>query len=693
MDDWTEVTGFVSKSYADYRPRHAEAIEEIVSRAAPAVQEWAARELAKHRVPSEDFPTLLPTLQRIAQTGGFWEKTWDEAKRSATPNKWVYLNGQVEFHEQPFKALRGLAEREGNQEAGALANHWLAGNMLIPHGHKDAIAHGEITPDGHVLFLNTNADRNEVRDSVLKRTAGFGPWTAWNMDSTLHTMPNVANEYESLKHRQPTPEEVAAWHQLAAENTAHANYIRQHLNVNVTDNPEPYATPDDMINDIKNNRNFVVSQAFSDHPVWTPKQNVDFRTVHDVFGHAATGGDFGWEGENHACSTHHALLSPAAAKALTTECLGQTGWAMHNGGFGDQHIGFMNQTHNGLMAANANARPTTREELMQRALAPAGRSAASIGPINKSPHGPSPWSPEGRQKLFTIGIGNTDVPSFTSWVQEYAPSMIPFMRVQDGTGIFEGSPETSVSARFFDTDLKTVKHFLDFYGQQHPQEWGFGLEWGTGSTVYQNKANANGAAQGNLDTDDWTVHEAKADLNGSMVSLDVPEQYHSTLAVKGGEKPKDLHMTLAYLPEGIKDPSGVANLLNDVAGKMKPPMATIKKLDQFPETADKDIPHIATLEGDQLHDLHQAVAAGLKALGENVSEKHDFTPHITLKYTRPDEEFEHHTDLKGMQLHFPALHLHEGGDVQEFQLGKSPMAMSAHGPMGITQDDDWMIWG
>jgi 2'-5' RNA ligase len=185
----------------------------------------------------------------------------------------------------------------------------------------------------------------------------------------------------------------------------------------------------------------------------------------------------------------------------------------------------------------------------------------------------------------------------------------------------------------------------------------------------------------------------KADLNGSMVSMDVPEQYHSALAVKGGEKPKDLHMTLAYLPEGIKDPSGVANLLNDVAGKMKPPSATIKKLDQFPETADKDIPHIATLEGDQLHDLHQAVAAGLKALGENVSEKHDFTPHITLKYTRPDEEFEHHTDLKGMQLHFPALHLHEGGDVQEFQLGKSPMAMSAHGPMGITQDDDWMIWG
>lgn len=699
MEDWVVVG---PDAFSRYRPRTAEAIEEILKRTDPSVRFWASRELKKQRVPADDYEAILPTLGRIAsritpQALGYM--TWEQAKVAL--NNWVYLNGQVAFSDRPFEGLRGLAEREGNQEAKALANHWLVGNNIIPAGHKDAIATGEMTNDGHVLILNTNADRNAVRDAVLTRT-GSVRWSAWNMDFSRNNMPHVANEYEALKTRRPTSEEIAAWHKLAAENAAHANYIRQHLNVQVTDEDEPYPDAHTMINDIKQNRNFVVSRANSEHPIWTPEQNVDFRTVHDVFGHAASGGDFGWDGENHACSTHHALSSPEAAKALTTECLGQTGWAIHNGGFGDQHIGFMPVTHSRLLQSNQGAPPATREQLMQMALTPRGRVAAPVGPIQPSPYGPSNWSPQGQQKLFTLGIGNTTADEFMSWVQQNAPSMIQFMRITDGTGLFEGSPETSVAVRVFDTPLPKVKQFLDFYGKSHPQEWGFGLEWGNGSTVYQNKFNDGSVAEGNLEGDDWTqvretsstprlnnytrkddwqpVRTGAADLNGSMVSLDVPPEYHGQLAVRGGEKPKNLHLTLAYLPEGIKDESGVASMLNDIATKMKPVRGTIKKLDAFPKTKDGDIPQIAHIEGDDIHSLQQAVAAGLKGLGENVSEKYDFNPHVTLKYTQPDEEFEHpNPDIKGMELHFPAVHLHQGGDIQEFQLGKSP----------VTARNDW----
>ncbi len=512
----------VSRSFQSFKPRTAEAIEEIVSRAPSNVRAWAARELKKGRVPSSDYDALLPTLQRIADRGNFWEKTWKEA---AGVQNWAYLNGRVHFADRPFEALRALAEGEGNQEAKALANHWLAGNTIIPPGHKDAIAHGELTPDGHVLFLNTNADRNQVRDAVLQRTA------------------------------------------------------------------------------------------------------------------------------------------------------------------------------------------------------------AGIGPIQRSPYGPSAWSPEGQRKRFTVYIGNTSTHKFLNWLQQAKPEMLNFIHVKGGVGVFQGQPEGSTAIDIFDTPLPAVKQFLDFYGKYHPEEWGFGLDWGHGSQVYRNKFNDDTVADADEDTlnksmepddqaevgvnkgpdwaeepnqnqrafsrrhDDWMpVREAKADLNGTMVSLDVPKEHQGQLAVRGGERPHNLHCTLAYMPNGVKDHAGVARLLNDVAGKFGPQKATIKKLDQFDETKDKDIPHIALLEGDQLHDMATAVRSGLKALGEEVNEKFDFKPHITIAYKKPDEEFEHpNPELEGSEINFPSMHLHQAGDIQEFQLGKQ-MAYSSHGPMGTSQDDDWMIW-
>lgn len=188
----------------------------------------------------------------------------------------------------------------------------------------------------------------------------------WNMDHSRHNIEDVAAGYEALPKYDPKAEH--AWQQLAAESKKHADYIRQHLNVTETDNPEPYDTSEDMIRDIRNNRNFVVSTANSEHPIWTPEQNVDFRIVHDVFGHAATEGDFGWHGENDACSTHFALSSPHAQKALATECLGQTGYAIHRGNFTDQKVGFIPGLHEGLAAANEDTPIPTQAQLMQRAL-------------------------------------------------------------------------------------------------------------------------------------------------------------------------------------------------------------------------------------------------------------------------------------------------------------------------------------
>lgn len=137
------------------------------------------------------------------------------------------------------------------------------------------------------------------------------------------------------------PKAVPAWKALADDSVHRMEVLANQLQIEVVDDPEPYATSQEMADDIHRNRHFYVSRANSSHPVWTVDQNVAFRTVHDVLGHAVAGGDFGWQGENLACAAHFPLLSPLAQQALFTECLAQTAYAIFYRGFGPQKVALL----------------------------------------------------------------------------------------------------------------------------------------------------------------------------------------------------------------------------------------------------------------------------------------------------------------------------------------------------------------
>src|SRR6185503_1544358 len=64
----------------------------------------------------------------------------------------------------------------------------------------------------------------------------------------------------------------------------------------------------------------------SDHPLLTNAQNVRFRAVHDVFGHAANGFEFGPRGELNAAAHHARMFSDEGRAALLTETHGQTAY-------------------------------------------------------------------------------------------------------------------------------------------------------------------------------------------------------------------------------------------------------------------------------------------------------------------------------------------------------------------------------
>jgi hypothetical protein len=159
------------------------------------------------------------------------------------------------------------------------------------------------------------------------------------------------------------------WRELAQDSVDRAAGIGLLLEVEETEDPEPYPDAFAMCADIVGGH-FLVSTAHCEHPLWTPAQNIAFRTVHDVLGHYAAsvaagwkpdfatiddfavidgmiGGEpqhfavaaFDWEGENTACLAHvRLLLSRESRLALFCECIAQTAYAIERGGFTTQKV-------------------------------------------------------------------------------------------------------------------------------------------------------------------------------------------------------------------------------------------------------------------------------------------------------------------------------------------------------------------
>jgi 2'-5' RNA ligase len=160
----------------------------------------------------------------------------------------------------------------------------------------------------------------------------LGMWKTMFTDQ----LPQIAEAYA----RAPVydPKVAAYFKELADDSMRRSQVLQQQLHIEVVDDPEPYANAQEMSQDIHKNRHFFVSRANSEHPIWSVEQNVAFRIVHDVLGHAVSGGDFGWQGENLACAAHFPLLTPTAQLALFTECIAQTAYAAYYRSFGPQKV-------------------------------------------------------------------------------------------------------------------------------------------------------------------------------------------------------------------------------------------------------------------------------------------------------------------------------------------------------------------
>ncbi len=103
---------------------------------------------------------------------------------------------------------------------------------------------------------------------------------------------------------------------------------------------QPYANSAEMQADVRDNKHLFFFQGGEPHPFLGKTDpetglsvNDKFRAVHDLFGHAKNGLQFGPKGEEAAWNSHVQMFSPLAAKAMTAETRGQNSWV----NFGDHN--------------------------------------------------------------------------------------------------------------------------------------------------------------------------------------------------------------------------------------------------------------------------------------------------------------------------------------------------------------------
>lgn len=147
--------------------------------------------------------------------------------------------------------------------------------------------------------------------------------------------------FDALKHSPHDPDVKASYAALKKETLAqYGHLIGRGVKIEPWTQPgQPYKNSADMVADARNKHlwyfptdaGFGTDSRFADHPMMEEampgvRYNDLFRAVHDYFGHAVHGHQFGPQGELRAWHEHARLFSPLARRALTTETHGQNSW-------------------------------------------------------------------------------------------------------------------------------------------------------------------------------------------------------------------------------------------------------------------------------------------------------------------------------------------------------------------------------
>ena len=163
--------------------------------------------------------------------------------------------------------------------------------------------------------------------------------------------------------------------------------------------------------------------------------------------------------------------------------------------------------------------------------------------------------------------------------------------------------------------------------------------------------------------------------DGAFVGFFLPSKAATELALAGGLKADDLHLTLVYLGKAdeIEHPDELKRLVAEMAMRTPPIEAKVGGIIHFDTTeVDNTQPFCTHCDSVELPSLRQMLVDELEFAGFEVAKAHGFTPHITLKYLKADAPFPAR-QITERPVIFDTLSLALAGKRFNFLLTGSPM--------------------
>jgi broad specificity phosphatase PhoE/2'-5' RNA ligase/cation transport regulator ChaB len=178
--------------------------------------------------------------------------------------------------------------------------------------------------------------------------------------------------------------------------------------------------------------------------------------------------------------------------------------------------------------------------------------------------------------------------------------------------------------------------------------------------------------------------------SGVMVAFMIDPVTAKKLAIKGGEEPDQMHVTLAYLGKladmDMEELPALEGMLQEFAEAHAPVEATLGGPARFNATAHSDNLDvcIATVESKDIQEFRECLVDCMAEAGINVVSNFGYTPHVSLAYIKPGADFPVQR-IDPIFITFDRITLCIGGARKEYVLSGS--ASYEDGDIFVKADD------
>ncbi len=229
----------------------------------------------------------------------------------------------------------GLAQRAMEQRNQHSAYH-LSRGASVENPSFDPTRANDATHTGR----EGNTDVSRIA-SEYRRDAGIRGGELSPIDKVDEGVARrMAEHYERTPDQSSDPAVRAAYRAFVDETKAqYERIVKAGYRIEFVDE-DPYRNSAEMMEDLRTNKRLKVFRSKEgDHPLLTPEENNLFRAVHDFFGHAKHGNQFGPKGEELAFRDHSPMYSPKARRAMATETRGQNSWVNYGPRAAENRVG------------------------------------------------------------------------------------------------------------------------------------------------------------------------------------------------------------------------------------------------------------------------------------------------------------------------------------------------------------------